>query len=325
MSENTEKESPAGKKTLSITSDDRLRYIGFDVGPSKIGEFFKSKLEEEKLVEHVRDKRQQHDVFRDTSNFREERVSENERWTIVGACAIVILSFFLPFTPMIGGYVETVTEVAAVDDTAVPTDDIALGDAEALGDSAAAAIGGDGDVTGTETETGTEAQAEQSPPANASPSGFQQLAVASTKTKVEKLPYSWSSLELITNIGSYSGALFSSGIAVIVSAILMGLYMLMTLVIPGYIIAQALTLKGDPDTVALKLKDSLRLAWIPMLLFVGLIALSMVGGDYGFDTSGALKQLGESYSIGSLLGLLNVGFFVAFAGFLLAGAKSVEI
>lgn len=338
MSDNAQNDTQAKKKTLSINDDDRLRYIGFDVGPQKIGEFFKSKLEEEKLVEHVHEKRQQHDVFRDTSNFREERISENERWTIVGACAIVILSFFLPFTPMIGGHVETRTEIniGAAEETAA---DVTAGEVGAAG---ATDVANDAAITeeaGTvpATEAGVEdaveetaEEAEATAPAQPTSStggvtGFQELEVASVKTRVDKTPYSWSSLQLITGIGSYSGALFSSGIAVILSAILLGVFMLLTLAIPGYIIAQVFTLRGDPDTVALKLKDTLRLGWIPLLLFVALIALSMVGGSYGFDTSGAMKQLGESYSIASLLGLLKTGFYVALAGFLLAGAKSVEI
>ncbi|MBN4076399.1 hypothetical protein JYT16_01640, partial [Gemmatimonas aurantiaca] len=159
MSENASKESPTRKKMLTINDDDRLRYFGFDVGPEKIGEFFKDKPEEAKLVAHVQEKREQNDVLRDTSNFREERISQTERYTIIGACAVVILSFFLPFTPLIGGYVETRTEVKLTTSGSETTEVSETSEATAGDETAAITVAGSGETGDAVDGDGEEANA----------------------------------------------------------------------------------------------------------------------------------------------------------------------
>ena len=53
--------------------------------------------------------------------------------------------------------------------------------------------------------------------------------------------------------------------------------------------------------------------------------LSFLGADYGFDTTGGLKQLGDSYGVMTFLGLMSSGFYLSLAAFTLTAAKSVEI
>ncbi|MFQ5607131.1 MAG: hypothetical protein ACE5GA_04230 [Candidatus Zixiibacteriota bacterium] len=339
MADGNSEDSSRKKPQLSITDNERLRYIGFDVGPSEIGALFKTKVEEQRFVDHVIDKRQHDDVFRDTSNFREERISQGERYVVLAASLAVILSFFLPFTPWVSGHIQTESEVTAsattgaADATPVtPADPVAPSTADPAGagtedpeedaDPASDDAAADGD--GSETDNGATTGSATSR-TGGGVVGFQELQVGKKKTRIVKTPYSLSGLGVIIGIGNYGPKIFSSGVALILSGVLFLAYILMSLVIPGYIAWSVWSIRGDPDEVALKLKKTLRLAWIPALVWVAMIALSVIGADYGFDTSGALEQVGESYNIMSLLGLLGLGFYITLAGFFIAGAKSVEI
>lgn len=353
--------NPADKRKLDIADPERLRYLGFDVGPSEIGELFKTKDEERKYVDHVIDKRDHNDVLRDTSNFREERISATERYIVFGASLMIMISLFLPFTPWVSGYVQTETEVT-VSDVPAPADitadittdgqpdaDVTAGAADATGATGAAdgtdttvtpdAAGAssdavdaidaiDGDETGASSTDDSET--DDAIPSAAALSrqgvvGFQDLQVSRKKTKIVRTPYSWSGVQILVSLGSTGSKIFSSGVILIVSGILFLVYMLLSLAIPGYIGYCVMTIKGHPDEVALKLKSILKLAWIPVLVWVAILVLSVIGADYGFDTTDALEQVGESYGIGAFLGLLGAGFYLSLAGFVLAGSKSVEI
>lgn len=335
--------NPADKRKLDISDPERLRYLGFDVGPSEIGELFKTKDEERKYVDHVIDKRDHNDVLRDTSNFREERISATERYIVFGASLMIMISLFLPFTPWVSGYVQTETEVT-VSDVPAPTDITA--DITTDGQPVADVSAGAADATDTTGASGNAVDATEGDETVASPTdasqtndaipsaaalsrqgvvGFQDLQVSRKKTKIVRTPYSWSGVQILASLGSTGSKIFSSGVILIVSGILFLVYMLLSLAIPGYIGYCVMTIKGHPDEVALKLKSILKLAWIPVLVWVAILVLSVIGADYGFDTTGALVQVGESYGIGAFLGLLGAGFYLSLAGFVLAGSKSVEI
>ena len=347
--------SPADKRKLDISDPERLRYLGFDVGPSEIGELFKTKDEERKYVDHVIDKRDHNDVLRDTSNFREERISATERYIVFGASLMIMISLFLPFTPWVSGYVQTETEVTLTDVPAPaditadittdgqPVADVSAGAADATGEADTTvtpdAAGASGDavdaVDATEGDETVASPTDASQTNDAIPSaaaltrqgvvGFQDLQVSRKKTKIVRTPYSWSGVQILASLGSTGSKIFSSGVILIVSGILFLVYMLLSLAIPGYIGYCVMTIKGHPDEVALKLKSILKLAWIPVLVWAAILFLSVIGADYGFDTTDALVQVGESYGISAFLGLLGVGFYLSLAGFVLAGSKSVEI
>lgn len=333
MTDSATNNSPREKRKLDIADTERLRYIGFDVGPSEIGELFETRDEERKYVDHVIDKRDHNDVFRDTSNFREERISAIERYIVFGACLMVVLSLLLPFTPWISGYVQTETEVSITKVSqaapaeapigAQPGADVSdVDESEATDATDAADEAEDSESSGDQVDDALPSAAALS---RQGVVGFQDLEVARKKTKIVKTPYSWSGLGILAGLGSTAPKIFSSGIILIVSGILFLAYMLLSLAIPGYIGYSVMTIKGHPDEIALKLKSILKLAWIPVLVWVAILALSFIGADYGFDTTDALNQVGESYGISAFLGLLGVGFYLSLAGFVLAGSKSVEI
>ena len=83
--------------------------------------------------------------------------------------------------------------------------------------------------------------------------------------------------------------------------------------------------KTDPDKDALFLKNKLKLNWIPVYLWLGMLVLSMIGSGYGFDSEGLVQQLGDSYSIASFIGLSSVGIYLSLAAFLVAALKGKEI
>ncbi len=309
MAESVEKEQQQGTKSpgvskLDVSDDLRLRYIGFDVGPKKIPDLFRSPKEQEEYLTHVREKRQRNDILRDTSNFREERISGAEKYTLLGASLIVLISFFLPLTPWISGYFETRTEIT-VGGKEKPAAEAMTGDSSVVADDSAA----------------TAAASEPAP----EKTGFQSLQVSRKRTRIDKTPFKLSGAQILARIGDVSSDVFSSGIALKLTGILFLVFILLIFGVPLYIMFSVLTIKGDPDTVALKLKKALRLGWYPVILWVVMLLLSFVGADYGFDTTSALKQIGESYSAATFLGLLGSGFYISLAGCILAGSKSVEI
>ncbi|MCH9030757.1 MAG: hypothetical protein IIB00_00650 [candidate division Zixibacteria bacterium] len=270
------------KKTsqMSITDDERLRYFGFDVGPSKIGKLFDSADEEKRLVDHVREKRTQHDELRDTSNFREIRISKFERQIIIGVFALALIAFFVPITPWFSGHVETVTEVVV--------------------ETKLSGVADDG-------------------------SGFQAVQGSATRIRIDKDYYSWSGAGALMNLGSTATAVFSSGIILMITGVLFIVYILLTFGLSGFIIYSVVTAKGDDDEIALKLKKVFRYCWAPFGIWLLMMALSMIGSDYGFDTAGGLKQLGDSYGVMTFLGLVSTGFYISLAAFTMAATKSVEI
>ena len=265
---------------MSITDDERLRYFGFDVGPAKIGKLFESADEEKRLVDHVREKRTQHDELRDTSNFREIRVSKLERHIILGVFALALIAFFVPVTPWFSGYVETITEVMVKTNVA----------------------GGEDDG-----------------------SGFQAVQTTSLQTRIDKDYYSWSGAGALMNMGTTLSAVFSSGIILMLTGVLFIVYVLLTFGLSGFVIYSVVGAKGSEDEIALKLKKVFRYCWAPFGIWILMLALAMIGSEYGFDTTGGLKQLGESYGVMTFLGLVSTGFYVSLAAFTLAATKSVEI
>jgi hypothetical protein len=318
-----QEDGAAGVSELKVEDDLRLRYIGFDVGPSKIGELFKSDKEREGFLARVRESRQNRDALRDTSNFREARISDTERYIILAASFAVILFFFLPVTPWISGYFETRTEVtiggkAHAGGAQEPTGGILSGDSNAVAPDASAE-----DTVGALAAT-SDSEA-QTPPPEAEKTGFQELQTKRTRTRIEKTPFNLSGAQVIARIGSVSSDIFSSGIVLQITAVLFAVFVLLIFAAPLYIIFSLLTIKGDADVAALKLKKALRFGWYPVMLWALMLALSFIGADYGFDSSEALKQVGESYGAPTFLGMLGSGFYISLAGCMFAGSKSVEI
>jgi hypothetical protein len=103
------------------SSDERFRYVGFDVYPGKIGNLFKSDDERKSLVAKVMSKfnRSEGEV-RDHCTLLEERVSKGERMFLTVVSILMVVCLFLPW---FSGYYEIVNtkqvpvETGAVDST----------------------------------------------------------------------------------------------------------------------------------------------------------------------------------------------------------------
>ena len=156
-------------------------------------------------------------------------------------------------------------------------------------------------------------------------SGFQAVQGSSMRTRIDKVHYSWSGAGAIMNMGTTMSAVFSSGIILMITAILFIVYALLTFGLSGFIIYSVVTAKGSDDKIALKLKKVFRYCWAPFGIWLLMLALAMIGSEYGFDTAGGLKQLGDSYGVMTFLGLVSTGFYVSLAAFTMAATKSVEI
>ncbi|MDD4051581.1 MAG: hypothetical protein PHR28_06755 [candidate division Zixibacteria bacterium] len=112
----------ADKKSQPFeSSDERFRYVGFDVYTGKIGNLFKSDDERKSLVAKVMSKfgRSEGEV-RDHCTLMEERVSKGEKMFLTVVSILMVVSLFLPW---FSGYYEIVNtkqvpiESAAVDST----------------------------------------------------------------------------------------------------------------------------------------------------------------------------------------------------------------
>lgn len=145
------------------------------------------------------------------------------------------------------------------------------------------------------------------------------------RARVQKTYSEVSGLGAFVTLGDIVGKVFSSGLGVILSGLLMLVYGLLCLGLPVLNLYTIYGAKGKPDEQALQLKRTLRLNWLPLLLLVAVLLLSFLGGDYGFDAPATFASLGESYSVATLFNTLSWGVFVAMAASVLVAVKGIEI
>ena len=138
--------------------------------------------------------------------------------------------------------------------------------------------------------------------------------------------YSVTGIGALLSLGTYSSKIFSSGIVLVITGILMIVYFLSCLVLAAiniYLLYGAK--KGSSEEFVLYLKKMLRFNWIPVIIWLGMFILSFVGASYGFDPSGMLQQVGDSYGIGAFIGLSSFGIYITLAAFLIVALKGKEI
>ncbi len=138
--------------------------------------------------------------------------------------------------------------------------------------------------------------------------------------------YSMTGIGGLLSLGTYLPMIFSSGVVLIITGILMILFYIccpILAVLNLYVLYGAK--KNDSDQYALMLKKWLRLNWIPVFLWLGMFILSFFGAPYGFDTSGMLKQVGSSYSVATFIGLSSAGIYLVLMAFLISALKGKEI
>lgn len=320
------------------SSEERFKYIGFDVFPGKAGDIFKSDKEHQSLIQKVMKKfnRSEGEV-RDRCTLMEERVSKLER-SFLGVAAV--LMFAALFLPWFSGHFEitNIKQVAITEERVTPVDTNAAGadslagltdsvnatgtvEAEvaepAAEETVAATAGEEPAVAGEEFGTDTDL---------AAVTGGNEIRGYRTVTEVTHDRRSLTGLGALFAIGSYGSMVFSSGFAVMLTGILLLLYMLCCIGLAGFNLYLIFGVKkSNSDEYALFLKDKLRLNWIPIYIFLAMVLLSLIGSNYGFNSDEMVKQVGDSYSIASFIGLLSAGIYVSLAAFMVAALKGKEI
>ncbi len=320
------------------SSNERFKYIGFDVFPGKPGNIFKSEEERRSLIERVMRKftRSQGEV-RDQCTLMEERVSTLEKAFLAVAAVVLIVSLFLPW---FSGYYEIVTTRQVSSEGGGVTAAVAEAGETPVVDSAAmmAAIdpaataesaenvpaGGANEGTGemaavTDTEQPTDTGA-----VTGTVEGNAERMM--TVTEVTHDNRSLSGIRAILALGTYGSMVFSSGFILVISGILMIVFFL------GCIIMAVLNLyvlyfvkKPSPDEYALYLKKMLRYNWIPVFIWLAVFVLSFIGAGYGFNHEGMVKQVGNSYGAAAFLGLASFGMYITLGAFLILALKGKEI
>lgn len=318
-------------KAKEFNPDDRFRYLGFEVKPGIIGDLFKSDSEKESLVKRILDRRKSGARVREHNTLEEARVSSTERIVLTISSVLIVVSLLFPW---FSGYYEVVVEEEPVVQQAAVLPDSLSG--EALIDSAQAIVGEtdeaappvEGEIAAATDQTeAVEEVVEEAivDEVERDEAGFASITSHQKRVEIKREHVSVSGLGAFALLGSAGGVIFSSGFILILAAILIILYMLSCLGLAGYNLFTIYTAKGDSDTVALQVKKVLRLNFIPILIYVFGIFVSVAGASYSFDTTGMLAQIGESFGVGTYLGLLSYGFYISLCCFILNAVKSVEI
>ena len=123
-------------------------------------------------------------------------------------------------------------------------------------------------------------------------------------------------------LGAGGGLLFGS-IITAVSSVLMLLYIALALLLPLYTLYNLYGTKAKGDVLALQLKKSLRLNWLPLVIFVTLLVLSFLGGSYAGTVP--YTSLGDSYGIAAFGNMLSYGVFVSLGCSVMVAVKGIEI
>jgi len=334
MAEKKEKEKANGQQ---LDPDARFKYVGFEVQPGKIGDLFKSDSEKDKWVERVKEKRKGGSRLRESNSFDEPRVAGYEKIVLAITSIMLIVSLFLPW---FSGYSEHEVEAKATMEMESPAALMDSSMVDSLLDSTAIAateMAAEDVTTPTETVLGEEEpvpgveMADEEPVASeemtATPPekdehGFASITGARKRVEIRKEHQSASA---IAGLG-YLGEVFSSGVILKLTGLLYLIYMLLCVASALYTLYLIFGVKGDADTVALKLKKALKLNWIPVAIWFFCMVIAFFGASYSFSVGdGGLKQLGDSYGIGVYLGLLGYGFYISLACFIMNAVKAIEI
>ena len=318
-----------GKKSAPdkrIAESERFRYIGFDVYPGKPKDLFKGEAERNKYVDAIRARREKGDVTRDDCKLYEKRVSGLDRIVLTLASLIILGSLFLPW---FSAYNEVVEETQAAAQSS--QEQAVAGEGEMApselgltpGDTAALATPlepGDAEtVLPAGEEDGTEAMTAEEPRSE------EVIVGMKARKKIHRDYENITGLGILAGIGSVGSLVFSSGFILMLTGLLVLVYILASIGLPIYTLYGLHGIKGNEDQKALGLKKVLKLNWIPVVLFVVMIAIAFIGAEYGFDPAGYFTSLDDSYSVAVLFGLLSWGIPVTLAGFILLAVKGIEI
>jgi len=138
--------------------------------------------------------------------------------------------------------------------------------------------------------------------------------------------YSMTGIGAIMSLGEYAPMVFSGGPVLMITGVLLIVYFVCCIILAAlnlYLIYGVK--KKSIDDYYLYLKRMLRYNWIPVGLWLIMFIISFFGADYGFNTAGMIKQVGDSYSIATFIGLSSFGIYLTLAAFLITALKGKEI
>ena len=285
-----EKDEKGTVQKPTVDPDLRYRYLGFDIEPGKIGDLFSSDSEKESWVKRVLDKRRLGTKLRENNALEVPRVASYEKIVLTLTSLAMVLSLFLPW---FSGYKETTVEAQPAQQEV----------------TSQATPGSEGGAT-----TGQKDE-----------HGFTSISAAQKRKEIKREHSSLSALGALLAFGDVGSKVFSSGIVLMLTGLLMIVFMISCIVLAVMTLNALYRFRGDPDTYALNLKKILTWNWIPVGIWAFCLIISFIGADYSFDTTGSLAQLGKSYGIGTYTGLLSYGFYLALGASLINAVKASEI
>jgi hypothetical protein len=319
-------ENKASKKPSNrITEEQRLHYIGFEVFPGKPKDLFKSDSEKGKLIDAIKARRETGKILRDDCKLLETRVSMGERIVLTVASVIFILALFLPWYSVYNEVVDT-----GVASEEVVQDETPVGLIDSLGELASQETGDSLEVDSLAAEfaaiTENDAEITDSVPPTYETEPVEEIITGHVaRKKIERDYTSLSGLGSLVSIGSVIGHIFSGGFVLILTGILFLVYTLACIGLPLFSLYSIYGLKGDPDSVALKLKKNLRLNWWPLVILTAALILSFFGGGYSPETIGQYSSLGDGYGPAAFLGTLSWGVYISMAMSVMLAVKGIEI
>jgi hypothetical protein len=281
------KQNDNNQQSGQISVDERFHYIGFEVFPGKPGELFTSDAEKQKFIDAARVHREHGDTHREHCSLNEERISKADRNVLFGAAIALFFSLFMPWYSMFN---EVVVQPAA-------------------GDASVSSAG--------TTSSGS----------SLTSSGAKEEVITSFKArkKTRREYTSTSGIGGLLAIGSAGGVMFSSGFALILTALAILAMTLACIGLPIYTLYELVIIKGDPDERAIAIKKILKYNWLVLICFSAALFLSMFGADYSGSPQSTFSSLGTSYSAGTFFGTMSWGLLVAIGSSILLAVKGSEI
>lgn len=328
------KDTGSGKR---INQEQRLNYIGFEVFPGKPKDLFKSESEKDRLIEAAKARRTTGQTVREDCKLLEPRVTQLDRIVLTIACVAVLAALFLPWYSAYNEFVEE-TNYAAADTTTLAVADDSLAAVTIASDSVVLdtslamvattdepALSEEAAAGSTEDEVGDKATPNKLSGRIQTSENEEIIHGYVARKKIYREYGNLSGIGAFLALGSVGANVFSSGVVLMLSGILILLYTLLCLGLPVYTLYGIYGAKGSEDEKALVLKKVVRYNWIPILLLLVITFLSFAGGQYGFDAAAMFASLGDSYGTGAFLSVLSWGVFVSMAAFILIAVKGLEI
>nr|MBN2278877.1 hypothetical protein [candidate division Zixibacteria bacterium] len=309
-----EKNEGGAKQEQEFDPEKRFKYVGFEVYPGKIKDLFKSEAEKDKLVAEVREKRKGGLKLREKTTFDIPRLAGYEKVILTITSLMLVVSLFLPW---FSGYNEVVVQnqPMAAAPAATPADSLAM----VIPEDSLTMLGGD---SATVPAAGT-AEVTESPTTvlEKDERGFSSITSSRKRVEIRKEHKEATALGAL----GYLGEVLSSGFILKITGILFLLYLLFCVFGAIFTLYILYGIKGDLDTKAIRLKRGMRFGWIPVGIWALCLLLSFGGASYSFPTANIMVQIGDSYGVGTYLGILGYGFYLSLACFIMNAVKAMEI